>query len=194
MPRAFLPGDHSVTTAFSYVVQLILPDLAFFYMNLILEDHPAALRGAMYHLLADGNLEDSQWIYRILWPFRSRSPQMVVWLDMRSLSPCRSRDLANYSIFSHTQLAQPSEAIGAEHSGSSSSQFAQLDRVLLISLGFCHARFVWFPTESAKLAIPSTYINFDLLYHKTNSQFPPIEGLTRALAQVSAAEVDKVYP
>ena len=42
-----------------------------------------------------------------------------------------------------------------------------------------------------------TYILFDQLYRngpKTNSQFPPIQGLPRALAQVSAVEPNKVYP
>ncbi|KAF8266924.1 hypothetical protein EI94DRAFT_1802324 [Lactarius quietus] len=72
-----------------------------------------------------------------------------------------------------------------------------LDSVLLISLGYRYARSAWFPTDPTKLETPSTYINFDLLYRngtKTNSQFPPIQGLPRALAQVSAVEPDKVYP
>jgi len=72
-----------------------------------------------------------------------------------------------------------------------------LDSVLLVSLGFRYARSVLFPADPAKLETPNTYINFDLLYRngtKTNSQFPPIQGLPRALAQVSAAEPDKVYP
>ncbi|KAH9979595.1 hypothetical protein BGW80DRAFT_1279156, partial [Lactifluus volemus] len=53
------------------------------------------------------------------------------------------------------------------------------------------------PVDLAKLDAPSTYINFDLLYRngtKTNSRFPPIQALPRALAQVSAREPDKVYP
>jgi len=72
-----------------------------------------------------------------------------------------------------------------------------LDCVLLVALGYRYARSVWYPADPAKLETPSTYINFDLLYRngtKTNSQFPPIQGLPRALAQVSAAEPDKVYP
>ncbi|KAH8991445.1 hypothetical protein EDB86DRAFT_3079868 [Lactarius hatsudake] len=72
-----------------------------------------------------------------------------------------------------------------------------LDSVLLLSLGYRYARSVWYPADPAKLETPSTYINFDLLYRngtKTNHRFPPIQGLPRALAQVSAAEPDKVYP
>ena len=64
-------------------------------------------------------------------------------------------------------------------------------------MGFRYARSVWYPTDPAKLEAPSTYINFDLLYNngtKTNSKFPPIQGLPRALAQVSSAEPDKVFP
>ncbi|KAN0129145.1 hypothetical protein V8E53_013016 [Lactarius tabidus] len=72
-----------------------------------------------------------------------------------------------------------------------------LDSVLLISLGFRYAQSVWYPTDPAQLDAPSTYINFDLLYRngtKTNSNFPPIQGLPRALAQVSSAEPDKIFP
>ena len=74
-----------------------------------------------------------------------------------------------------------------------------LEGVLLISLCFRYARSVWFPAHLTNLETPSTHINFDLLYRngtKTNSQFPPIQGLPRALEQVSAAsaEPDKVYP
>jgi hypothetical protein len=32
------------------------------------------------------------------------------------------------------------------------------------------------------------------LFSKTNSQFPPIQGPPRALAQVSVAKPDKIYP
>ena len=72
-----------------------------------------------------------------------------------------------------------------------------IDCVLLVSLGYHYARSVWYPADPAKLEALSTYINFDLLYRngtKTDSQFPPIQGLPRALAQVSAAEPDKVFP
>ncbi|KAH8991481.1 hypothetical protein EDB86DRAFT_1607487 [Lactarius hatsudake] len=72
-----------------------------------------------------------------------------------------------------------------------------LDSALLLSLGYRYARSVWYLADPAKLEAPSTYINFDLLYRngtRTNHRFPPIHGLPRALAQVSAAEPDKVYP
>ncbi|KAH9014621.1 hypothetical protein EDB83DRAFT_2271785 [Lactarius deliciosus] len=72
-----------------------------------------------------------------------------------------------------------------------------LDSVLLLSLGYRYARSVWYPADPAKLETPSTYINFDLLYRngtKANHRFPKIQGLPRALAQVSAAEPDRVYP
>ena len=72
-----------------------------------------------------------------------------------------------------------------------------LDSFLLVSLGYRYARSLWYPADPANLETPSTYINFDLLYRngtKTNFQFPPIQALPRALAQVSAAEPDKVYP
>ncbi|KAH9058102.1 hypothetical protein EDB87DRAFT_1564383 [Lactarius vividus] len=73
------------------------------------------------------------------------------------------------------------------------------DSVLFLSLGYRYAQSVWYPADPAKLETPSTYINFDLLYRngtktKTSHRFPPIQGLPRALAQVSAAEPDKVYP
>ncbi|KAN0129149.1 hypothetical protein V8E53_013020 [Lactarius tabidus] len=72
-----------------------------------------------------------------------------------------------------------------------------LDIVLLISLGFSYAQSVWYPTDPAQLDTPSTYIKYDLLYRngtKTNSKFPPLQGLPRALAQVSFAEPDKIFP
>ncbi|KAN0129158.1 hypothetical protein V8E53_013029 [Lactarius tabidus] len=72
-----------------------------------------------------------------------------------------------------------------------------IDSVLLISLGLRYTRSVWYPTDPAQLETPSTYINFDLLYRngtKTSSKFPPIQGLPRALAQISSAEPDKVFP
>jgi len=72
-----------------------------------------------------------------------------------------------------------------------------VDSILLLSLCYRYVRSVWFPVNPAKLDTPSTYINFDLLYlngTRTDTQFPPIQGLPRALAQVSAAEPDKIYP
>jgi hypothetical protein len=65
-----------------------------------------------------------------------------------------------------------------------------------VLLGFCHTLSVWFPADPMKLETPSTYISFDLLYRngtKTSIQFSPIQGLPRALAQVSTTEADKVY-
>jgi hypothetical protein len=72
-----------------------------------------------------------------------------------------------------------------------------LDCILFVALGYRYAKIVLFPLDPAKLEAPSTYINFDLLYRngtKTNSQFPPIRALPRALAQVSSTEPDRVYP
>jgi hypothetical protein len=72
-----------------------------------------------------------------------------------------------------------------------------LDSILLLTLGYHYVKAILSPVDPAKLEAPSTYINFDLLYRngtKTNAQFPPIQALPRALAQVSAREPDKVYP
>jgi hypothetical protein len=59
-------------------------------------------------------------------------------------------------------------------------------------ISFRHAWSVQFPADPTKLETPSTYINIDMLYRKTSIQFSPIQGLPRALAQVSTTELDKV--
>ena len=72
-----------------------------------------------------------------------------------------------------------------------------LDGILFLALGYRYARSVLFHIDPTKLETPSTYINFDLLYPngtKTDSRFPMIQALPRALAQVSSREPDKVYP
>jgi hypothetical protein len=72
-----------------------------------------------------------------------------------------------------------------------------LDSILLFTLGYRYVKVTLSPVDPAKLEAPSTYINFDLLYRngtKTSAQFPPIQALPRALAQVSAREPDMVYP
>ncbi|KAI0300035.1 hypothetical protein B0F90DRAFT_1726125 [Multifurca ochricompacta] len=72
-----------------------------------------------------------------------------------------------------------------------------LDSILLLALGYRYTKTVLFHVDPRKLETPSTYINFDLLYRngtKTNLRFPSIQGLPRALAQVSSREPDKVDP
>jgi len=73
-----------------------------------------------------------------------------------------------------------------------------LDGILFLALGYRYSRSVLFHIDPTKLETPSTYINFDLLYPndgtKTDSRFPTIQALPRALAQVSSREPDKVYP
>ena len=72
-----------------------------------------------------------------------------------------------------------------------------LDSILFLALGYRYARSLLFHIDPTQLETPSTYINFDLLYlngSKTDSRFPTIQALPRALAQVSSREPDKIYP
>ena len=66
---------------------------------------------------------------------------------------------------------RPSDAIGPKRF-STSDLCPPLDGVVLVSLGICYARTVWFPTDP-KLQTPKNYVNFDLPYQngtKANSK------------------------
>jgi hypothetical protein len=68
-----------------------------------------------------------------------------------------------------------------------------IDSVLIISLGFRYARYVWYPSSPAKLETPRT-LTCSIATEPRRVRRSPQFNLPRALAQVSSAEPDKVYP